>query len=203
MMVDQHQEEVSIFHYSPKDHCFSTSAELCLTDRLTDCPSSDWLNDHNQWLITSDAPSFDSIQDLHLFNQKGVELSQRLQEELPHMKVAPFQPLYDKLLVSCDWWHLKDEEYGFPVSVQKLPVSNDLKADFMLWRHKKDDHCLAEESMRLELEKEGQDLQKRLYEEMHQEDEEADYVGEGGNNSQSTRSFGEARKWKNDRRSSF
>jgi hypothetical protein len=198
MMVEQSPTKgVSIFHYSPKDHRFSSS-ELCLAE----CPSPDWVEEHHEWLTmhSNNTPSFDNIHDLHVFNQKGLELTKRLQEEFPHIKIAPFEPLYDKLKVSCDWWHLKDAKYNFPVSVQKLPVSNDLKADFMLWRIKKDDNCLLEDALRQELEREGQELQKRLYEELHQkdEDDEEDYQY-----SQSCRDYKTVQKHKYDRSNSF
>lgn len=194
-MSGQERKEVSIFEYSPKERRFS-SGDRCLAD----CPSSDWIEDHNEWLTerTNATPSFEKIEELQSFNQTGAELTERLQEELPEMKVAPFQPIYDSLKVSaCNWWHLKDDKYGFPFSVQKLPVSNDLKADFVVWRNRKDDNCLAQASTRCELEQQGQELQKRLHDELHQETAEEE--AKESDFSQSCWLFGKSDDTKNDK----
>lgn len=171
-MKGKSKDRASIFQYSPSDHCFSFN-------RLPENASDDWRHDHDEWLqhtckgdCVNDEerchqPCFHSIEELNSFNKTGRELSQRLEQEFPTLDVEPFEPVYDQLRVSCTWWHLRDEKYGFPVSIQKLPVSDELKADFSLWRYKKDEKCLSDAE---ELEKEGNELQKRLYEELHQDD---------------------------------
>lgn len=164
-------QKISIFQYSPKNHGFSSS-DLSMPEADGDKPSRDWKNEREAWMQSCGGhsqPAFDRLEDLQTFNQKGAELSERLQEELPNSEVEPFQPVYDDLRVStASWWHLRDERYGFPVSIQNLPVSDELKSEFCLWRRKRDDHCLADEVSRHLLEKEGDELQARLNQELHQ-----------------------------------
>jgi len=169
------EKKVSIFHYCQSKHRFSSPH---ISRRSDEKPSLDWLHDFHLWYHSSceescgdEQPSFDNIQDLQSFNRQGMELTKRLQQELPNVEVEPFQPVYDQVRVTCGWWHLRDEKYGFPVSIQKLPVSDELKADFTLWRYLKDANCLVDETRRHELEEEGKALQERLYKELHQEDE--------------------------------
>lgn len=184
-MTTNKQKKLSIFHYSQEKHCFSSS-DICLNDD-DEKPSLDWQRDHDAWLQScGNQPTFENIHDLQSFNQMGVELTTRLQRELPNADVEPFQPVYDQMRVTCGWWHLRDEKYGFPVSVQKLPVSDQLKADFSMWRHKKDNHCLVDDDSRHELEVEGAALQDRLYQELHQDDEKGKKDEIGRNSSLSS-----------------
>jgi hypothetical protein len=168
---------VSVFRYSPEDRKFDS--EFQLEDGVQVSPEI--VKDRLEWLEIGHCsegncqqPCFESIHDLQNFNQKGLELTKRLEQELKgtDIKVEPFQPVYDEVKVSCGWWHLRDEKYGFPVSVQKLPVSDELKADFSLWRFRKDQGCLTDEETRKDLEQQGQELQERLFEELHKEGEE-------------------------------
>jgi hypothetical protein len=183
-MTTSNQHKLSIFRYSREKHCF-LSSDLCLTDG-DEKPSLDWQKDHDAWLQScGNQPAFDNIRDLQSFNQMGADLTTRLQRELPNADVEPFQPVYDQMRVSCGWWHLRDDKYGFPVSVQKLPVSDQLKADFSMWRHKKDDHCLADVELRRQMEEEGAALQERLYRELHQVDEKGKEEEIGRNSSHS------------------
>lgn len=170
-MSDDGDSKINIFQYSPHDRGFSSS-DLSLPNYASEEPSVDWKHDREAWMQSCGGhaqPAFESLEDLQSFNQKGAELTERLQEELPNSEVEPFQPVYDELRVStCRWWHLRDEKYGFPVSIQNLPVSDELKSEFCLWRRKKDDNCLADEELRHQLEKEGDELQERLNQELHQ-----------------------------------
>ena len=182
MTTTSNHQKLSIFRYSREKHCF-LSSDLCLTDG-DEKPSLHWQQDHDAWLQScGNQPAFDNIRDLQSFNQMGAELTKRLQRELPNADVEPFQPVYDQMRVTCGWWHLRDDKYGFPVSVQKLPVSDQLKADFSMWRHKKDDHCLADAESRRQMEEEGAALQERLYRELHQDDEKGGKEEEIGRSS--------------------
>ena len=175
-MTMKQPKAVSVFRYSPEERKFDS--ELQLEEGVQVSPEI--VKDRLEWLEIGHCsegncqqPCFESIHDLQNFNQKGLELTKRLEQELKgtDIKVEPFQPVYDEVKVSCGWWHLRDEKYGFPVSVQKLPVSDELKADFSFWRFRKDQGCLTDEETRKDLEQQGQELQERLFEELHKEEE--------------------------------
>ena len=169
-MPNKTNRKLSIFHYSAEDHGFSTPGVSLTADEQ---PSRSWQHDHAAWIRSCGGysqPSFGSLEDLHSFNETGTQLTNRLQKELPNANVEPFQPIYNDLRVStCSWWHLRDEKYRFPVSIQNLPVSDELKSDFRLWLHKRDDNCLIDDELRRQVENEGRKLEVRLYQELHKD----------------------------------
>jgi hypothetical protein len=178
---------VSILHYDASEHRMkdrihihhsnlensSQEEQEELQERLIQ-PSEKWLEEYREWNrfggIVGGPPTFDSLQELRTFNTKGAELAERLQEELEtndtarKVMVAPFQPIYSNVAVGdvvCAWWHVKDATYDFVIPIQKLPISNKLKAHFQAWRFRKWKGWRDPE-IRAELNLEGHDLEVQL-----------------------------------------
>ena len=139
--------------------------------RLPDDPVGDFLDDEDEHLCSS-IPVFSSLRDLQAFNHMGYELTRRLERELAKstcpIRVAPFRPLYTNMVIGpvASWWHVKDCNYGIVVPVQRLPVSNQLKARLQafrchkgmeFWRKKADT-----ETMMHQLNQERNELQRDL-----------------------------------------
>lgn len=134
---------ISIFHYCPDKKQFTKNIDVQGNSADAVVPSEEWLEEYKRWNVFGGVvhPRFHTLSHLHYFNRKGLELSLRLQDELgeDNVQVVPFLPIYRNVQVGgteCGWWHLKDMNYGFPVNIQKLPLSDSLKGDFMGWFRK-------------------------------------------------------------------
>lgn len=162
---------ISILQYDHEDHQFYPSFVIhddfqdadneCSFDEVVIQPSAKWMDDYLAWnrfgrlpddpaedLSEEDDPSlfsiptFQSLDELHLFNAQGNDLTKRLQAELDStpnccaIQVAPYRPLYSKMVVGpvTAWWHVKDCNYGFVVPVQRLPVSDHFKSRLQAFR---------------------------------------------------------------------
>lgn len=170
----------------------------CAFDEIVINPSDEWMEDYLQWNrfgrlpddpaedrlfsiddedVSAAIPVFPSLQELHDFNTKGQELTQRLQAELGRgnaskkcgVRVAPFKPLYWNVAVGplAAWWHVKDCNYGFIVPVQRLPVSDQLKSRLQTFRFHKGMGMWQNEDTMHQLIQEGEDLQRDLLQELH------------------------------------
>ncbi|CAB9505065.1 expressed unknown protein [Seminavis robusta] len=181
----------------------------CAFDELIIQPSQEWMDDYLQWnrfgrlpedptedfLDEEDDPTsfsipiFESVRDLHDFNSRGQDLTRRLGEELARsgaaacaIRVAPYRPLYSNIRVGpvAAWWHVKDFNYGFVIPVQRLPISNRLKARLQAFRcHKgiefwqSDDESDDEDCRLQHLGEERNELQEDLIRELCQYDDTA------------------------------
>lgn len=178
---------VSILHYDVSAHCMndyihiqhsslenSSQEEQEELQQQSIQPSEEWLEEYREWNrfrgIVGVPPTFASLHELRTFNAKGAELAERLQEELEmngtarKVMVAPFKPIYSNVAVGdavCAWWHVKDITYDFVIPIQKLPISDKLKAHFQVWRFRKLQGWLDPE-IRAELNLEGHDLEDQL-----------------------------------------
>jgi hypothetical protein len=166
----KNDNKLSILQYSPLNHCFASSESNLPEDQK---PSLNWQHEYHEWFQQSctgkNQPIFESVDEIRSFNNKGEELAKRLQEELPKVQVEPYKPIYDQICVKAyGWWHVRDDMYGFPICIQHLPVSDKLKADFSWWRHRKDGNLCMDDKVRQELFREGEQLEQRLHEELHQ-----------------------------------
>ena len=133
-------------------------------------PSKDWTEAYKRWNTFGDnhkLPVFQTLKDLHEFNERGEELTKRLEEEFqddPNVFVAAYKPLYSNVSVGdagCTWWYVKDANYNFVIPYQKLPISDDLKSKFQAWKCHKDVGW-ADDEKRAELNQEGHDLEEHL-----------------------------------------
>lgn len=135
----------------------------CAFDEIVIQPSQEWMDDYLEWNLfdrlpddpagafldeehdpaSSSIPMFSSLRDVQIFNKRGYDLTQRLARELAlsynygcPIRVAPYRPLYSNMMVGpvAAWWHVKDGNYDLVVPVQRLPVSNQLKARLQAFR---------------------------------------------------------------------
>jgi hypothetical protein len=115
-------------------------------------------------------PVFKTLQELNEFNLKGKELALKLEGELGDSAIVePYRPLYSNITVGdviYGWWHARDENYGFPVCIQKVPVSDELKSDFQAWRFKKMKGWLDHDTYH-DLNEEGHKLEERIRQELN------------------------------------
>jgi hypothetical protein len=175
----------------------------CAFDELVIQPSEEWMDDYLEWNrfgrlpddpagvfldevddhASSAIPVFSSLRDLQTFNERGYDLTERLAQELATssncgcpIRVAPYRPLYSNMLVGpvAAWWHVKDCNYGLVVPVQRLPVSNQLKARLQAFRcHKgiefwQNNNLDETETMMRQLQQERNDLQLDVVRELRQ-----------------------------------
>lgn len=193
---------VSILQYDQEEHQFYPSFLIrndfedrdneCAFDEVVIHPPEEWMTEYLQWnrfsrlpddpiedpFLEKDGaiPVFESLQELHVFNAQGHDLTQRLRTELEQgnpccsVQVAPFQPLYSNVVVGpvSAWWHVKDRNYGFVVPIQRLPVSNQLKSRLQAFRcHKGMEFWqLNDPDTMSKLQQEGRELQVDLLQEL-------------------------------------
>jgi hypothetical protein len=154
--------------------------------RLPDDPAGTFLDeedDHSSFSI----PIFASLRDLQDFNKRGCDLTQRLARDLAlssatscgcPIHVVPYRPLYSNMLVGpvTAWWHVKDCNYDLVVPVQRLPVSNQLKARLQafrchkgmeFWKNNINSNSETETMMR-QLQQERKELQQDVLRELRQ-----------------------------------
>ena len=177
-------KKVSILYYIPEAHRFSSSIHVEDDARSNDNSigkndfslSTTWIEEYKKWnvLANSGHPEFRSLPEIRNFNAKGVELSFMLREELgTQAYVQPFLPIYSNMSIGSSdiagFWHLRDDNYGFPVSIQKLPISDALKGAFIRWflRLESKWEWLDQEAVQEELNAEGCELQTKLSEELN------------------------------------
>lgn len=176
-------KKVSILFYSGEQHEFAphlhirvetkSSARSVSFDEAQLYLSADWNNRYESWhkCFVAGRPTFLSLEELDRFNRAGFELSESLQDELgDEATVEKYRPIYSNVTVGdavCGWWNLRDENYGFPISIQKMPVSDALKGDFMAWRTKKAKGWLDPERRRA-LNEEGSKLELRIRAELNE-----------------------------------
>jgi hypothetical protein len=135
----------------------------------------EWLSEQKQHVAKKGHPLFASIEQLHEFNAKGIQLVENLRTVLrehgleSQIQVEDFRPLYSNIEVGnspCAWWHVRDKNYGFIVPIQHLPVSNDLKSRLMAWRVHKSKEWSNEDRMN-SLNEEGHDLEQLIFRELN------------------------------------
>lgn len=168
---------ISIFRYCPDKRQFTKSFDVNGASSDSVVPSEVWLEEYKKWNVFGGVvhPRFHDLSHLHYFNRKGLELSLRLQDELgDNVTVLPFLPIYRNVQVGgmeCGWWHLKDMNYGFPVNIQKLPLSDSLKGEFMGWFRKLEGWEWINPEIQDEINDEGRVLQRKLLQELRPSDQ--------------------------------
>lgn len=172
-------------------------------DEVVINPSQKWMDDYLEWNrfsrlpddpidddehLEKDAtamPTFATLEELHEFNAKGSQLAERLALELGGIdciQVERFKPLYSDMQVGsiASWWHLKDRNYGFVVSVQRLPVSDCLKSKLQTFRYQKSMGLWKQPNTTRALKQEGQELEERLLWELNAESTKATHATNHG-----------------------
>ena len=216
---------VSILQYDHDGHQFFPSFVVhddledsdteCAFDEVVIHPSDEWMEEYLQWnrfsrlpddpIIEEDEyldddhtaiPIFKTLAELHEFNHKGSELTERLASQLADnrcIQVDPFQPLFSDMAVGpiAAWWHVKDRNYGFVVPLQKLPISDELKAQLQAFRFHKSMGLWRDPITRRQLREEGQELERQLVRELNAEPPQSDEscasdVCSGGDDKSST-----------------
>lgn len=169
----------------------SDSDTVCAFDEMVVKPSQKWMKDYLQWnqfgrlpddpILEDDEhldsdhtkfPVFKTLEELHEFNAKGKELADRLSCELAgnqRIRVAPYKPLYSDMAVGpiAAWWHVRDRNYDFVVPVQRLPISDCLKARLQAFRYRKSLGLWRDRDTRHALRAEGQELEQLLLQELN------------------------------------
>mmetsp|Transcript_4962 Transcript_4962/g.7523 ORF Transcript_4962/g.7523 Transcript_4962/m.7523 type:complete len:210 (-) Transcript_4962:90-719(-) len=179
-------KKVSILYFIPEAHRFSSTIHIEDDARPDDdsnsnsdnefLPSTTWTEEYKKWNILANAgyPEFRSLSEIRNFNAKGAELSSVLRQELgTQAYVQPFLPIYSNMSIGSSalagFWHLRDDNYGFPVSIQKLPISDALKGAFIRWflRLESTWEWLDQRAVQEQLNTEGYELQTKLSEELN------------------------------------
>ena len=158
-------KQVCIFHYSKVSGLFSLRVDHDDDDSSkTVFPSQEWLHDYNQWFTSFSMDNF-TLDELQGFNQQGIHLTQHLSKELEHqqdIQVVSFLPVFSNL--TLEGGECKDGNYGFPVHVDTLPISNQLKLDFLEWKNRITAGEELTDKERADMD--GIDMERRLKEEL-------------------------------------
>lgn len=176
-------------HCNNKKDCSSCQEEnfnLEQAYELGPGPSQKWMTDYQQWNhFREGLPTFSTLHELFEFNQQGELLANNLRNELLHGQsqlssattpTCCFRPLFSNVQVGdavSDWWYIKDMNYHVILSIQHLPVSDQLKSRFQVWRMLKTCNWLEKEQ-RDSLNREGQALEQHLLWELNVRDRSDD-----------------------------
>lgn len=188
-------------HYDNTKDCSNCQEEdfnLEQAYELGPGPSQEWMTDYQQWNHFREGhPNFATLHELFAFNRQGELLANNLRNELLNGQLPSattpiicFRPLFSNVQVGdavSGWWYIKDMNYNVILPIQHLPVSDQLKSRFQVWRMRKTCNWLDKEQ-RDSLNREGQALEQHLLWELNVRDRSDDTVSDDSNNETPTAS---------------